>query len=128
MSNSNLPIRNLSKEEVLDYLADMCSRSPGKFEIRFIPDSSTFIPESKQVLRFRLCNPRINHSTIPILRERDKRILKLSEEGLTAKEIADRLNVSLTMVKKGKTRIFTELDVSNIRAAISKAKKLGLIF
>lgn len=127
MNNSTEKIQTLSVNKILNWIEDMSVIGSGILEIRFIPDSFTLIPPSKKCIRFRLNNSEHTAQTEMKLRERGLKILKLASEGLTGKEIADILNVSLSVVKKEKSRIFTELEVINIRAAITKARMLGLI-
>ena len=127
MNKSKGKIQNLSEREFLNWFYNMYSMSPGFFEIRFIPDSSITITLDKSVIKFRLSNLNSNLSVRGMISEREIKILRYSSEGLTTKEIADRLNVSMTVVKREKARIFAVLGVSNIGAAISEAIKRGFL-
>jgi LuxR family maltose regulon positive regulatory protein len=54
-------------------------------------------------------------------------VLTLMAERLRDKEIAERLVLSPLTVKKHSQRIFLKLDVHNRRAAVARARRLGLI-
>lgn len=61
------------------------------------------------------------------LTKREKQILKLFAEGLSRKDIALKLGISLPTVDFHKTNITIKLNVTNIVPLINKAKELGLI-
>lgn len=61
------------------------------------------------------------------LREREILALSMAAEGLTNKEIAVRLHVSLRTVKFYMTSIFTKLEVENRLQAVARARDLGII-
>ena len=60
------------------------------------------------------------------LSAREMDVLRLLVEGLTDREIADRLFVSRRTVSKHVSAILAELDVTNRRAAASEARRRGL--
>jgi LuxR family transcriptional regulator, maltose regulon positive regulatory protein len=60
------------------------------------------------------------------LRPREVEVLKLVADGLTNKEIANQLHLSLRTVKFHMTSIFTKLGVDNRLQAVAKAKTLGI--
>jgi LuxR family maltose regulon positive regulatory protein len=62
-----------------------------------------------------------------ILSPREIEVLRLLAEGLTNKEIAQRLYISLRTVKYHTTNIFTKLNVDNRTQAVMKAGGLGII-
>ena len=53
--------------------------------------------------------------------------LRLLADGLSRKEIADRLGIGLTTVVTHINRLYEKLDVPNAPAAISKAYRSGLL-
>ena len=61
------------------------------------------------------------------LTKREKEILELITEGLSNKEIADQLCISLRTVETHRFNIVQKLDVKNTAALIKEATKRGLI-
>lgn len=59
--------------------------------------------------------------------ERELEVLMLVAEGLSNKEIASKLFVSINTVKTHLSRLFEKLDVSRRTQAVEKAKSLNLI-
>lgn len=62
-----------------------------------------------------------------VLTEREIQVLHLIAEGMTKKEIAEQLVVSLSTVKRHLENIYQKLDVNNKIAAIKSAKELKLV-
>ena len=62
-----------------------------------------------------------------MLTNREIDVLALLAERLTDKEIAKRLLLSPLTVKKYTQRIYRKLGVNNRRAAVTQARRLGLI-
>ena len=60
------------------------------------------------------------------LSEREKEIIALSKEGLTDKQIADRLFISPRTVSNHKYHIYGKLDVKSNAEMLKKAQELGL--
>ena len=58
---------------------------------------------------------------------RELDVLSLLAQRLADKEIAERLVLSPLTVKKHMQRIYRKLGVDNRRAAVAKARSLGLI-
>ena len=58
-------------------------------------------------------------------RERD--VLRLLEEGLSNKEIAQALSIELATVKNHVHRVLEKLDVHGRSAAAARARRLGLL-
>jgi LuxR family maltose regulon positive regulatory protein len=67
------------------------------------------------------------HGLIEALSEREIEVLQLIAEGLTNKEIASRLFLTLNTIKSHTRNIFEKLDVNNRTQAASKAKALGIL-
>jgi LuxR family maltose regulon positive regulatory protein len=61
------------------------------------------------------------------LRPREIEVLKLAADGLTNKEIANQLHLSLRTVKFHMTSLFNKLGVDNRMQAVTKAKTLGIL-
>ena len=60
------------------------------------------------------------------LSPREKEVLVLLAEGLSNREICDRLFLALDTVKGHNRRIFGKLDVKSRTEAVARARKLGL--
>ena len=61
------------------------------------------------------------------LTKRELEVLRLSTDGLTVKEIANKLCISDRTVGNHRAHIFDKMEVSNISEMISKASKYGII-
>ena len=61
------------------------------------------------------------------LTEREQKVLQLIAEGLSNKEIAQRLNLTLSMVKTHIINIYGKLQVSRRVQAVTRAKELKLL-
>jgi two-component system, NarL family, nitrate/nitrite response regulator NarL len=86
----------------------------------------TVIPPSMQTglaLEIR----RRQQASEPVLTPREREILALTAEGLSAPEIAERLFVGVTTVKSHLQHVYTKLHVSDRAAAVSQAHRLGLL-
>jgi LuxR family maltose regulon positive regulatory protein len=60
------------------------------------------------------------------LSAREREVLQLLEEGLSNREVAERLIISLSTVKSHTASIFAKLDVHSRARAITRARGLGL--
>jgi two-component system nitrate/nitrite response regulator NarL len=63
----------------------------------------------------------------PVVTRREKEVLVLISEGLTNKEIADKLFVSLSTIDSHRKNLLTKFNVMNTAALISQAMKKGVI-
>ena len=61
------------------------------------------------------------------LSKRELEVLQLMSEGLSNKEIADRLYVSLSTIKTHSNNLFDKMNVERRTQAIDKGKRLGII-
>jgi len=61
------------------------------------------------------------------LSKRELEVLELMSEGLSNKEIADRLFVSLSTIKTHSNNLFDKMNVERRTQAIDKGKRLGII-
>jgi LuxR family maltose regulon positive regulatory protein len=64
---------------------------------------------------------------VDALSDREHHVLRLLASDLSGPEIASELFVSIHTVRTHTKRIFTKLNVSNRRAAVSRARELGLL-
>lgn len=62
-----------------------------------------------------------------VLTEREMEVLKLLGDGLVKKEIANKLNISVTTVVTHVSHIYEKLNVKNAPSAIAKGFRLGLL-
>jgi LuxR family maltose regulon positive regulatory protein len=62
-----------------------------------------------------------------VLSKREVELLGLIAAGCSNKEIANRLVIAVTTVKRHTTHIFYKLDVKNRTEAVSRARELGLL-
>ncbi|MEO1524102.1 MAG: response regulator transcription factor [Planctomycetota bacterium] len=69
--------------------------------------------------------PRNGHPEV-LLTKREMEVLELLAEGLTKREIADRLNVSNSTISTHAVHLFEKLRVQNAPSAVAKAFRLGL--
>ena len=81
----------------------------------------------RKYLTYNIQAEKWNEKLIPILKEIEKEILKLSAMGFSMKEIAVNINRSFDTVKLYRKTIFNKFDVNNISEAISYAKIRRLI-
>jgi len=61
------------------------------------------------------------------LSAREIQIIRLSAEGLTAAQIADRVSLSVNTVNTHRQRIYRKMDVGNVTDMIHKATGLGIV-
>jgi LuxR family maltose regulon positive regulatory protein len=61
------------------------------------------------------------------LTDREIEVLALVAEGLTNREVAQRLVVSVSTIKAHTYNIYTKLDVHNRTQAVAKARVLGIL-
>ncbi|MEO6498932.1 MAG: LuxR C-terminal-related transcriptional regulator, partial [Mucilaginibacter sp.] len=58
---------------------------------------------------------------------RELEVLQLMASGLSNREIADRLFVSLNTIKTHSSNVFVKMEVERRTQAVDKARKLGLV-
>lgn len=63
----------------------------------------------------------------PVLSERERQVIDLTGEGLTAPEIAERLVVSTTTIRTHLNHLYKKLGVSDRAAAVREAMRRGLL-
>ena len=70
---------------------------------------------------------RTETDTAVVLSERQLEILTLVAEGLSNRQIADQLHISVNTARDHLSEILTRLDVGNRASAVSSALRLGLV-
>jgi two-component system nitrate/nitrite response regulator NarL len=63
----------------------------------------------------------------PRLGDREHEVMRLTADGLSAPEIAERLGIGATTVKTHLQRIYRKLDVTDRAAMVAKGLRLGLL-
>ena len=66
-------------------------------------------------------------SPIEPLSAREIEVLRLMAEGLTNREIARQLIISVSTVKRHTANIYNKLDVHSRTQAVAQAKRLGIL-
>ena len=66
-------------------------------------------------------------SSTDLLSERELQVLRLLDSELSGPQIARELFVSHNTLRTHTKHIFTKLDVTNRRAAVRRARELGLL-
>ena len=61
------------------------------------------------------------------LKEEEKEVVRLSAQGYSIAEMADRMNKSFDTIKSYRKSLFRKLDVDNISEAVSRAVTKRLI-
>ncbi|MGH2548125.1 MAG: LuxR C-terminal-related transcriptional regulator, partial [Thermomicrobiales bacterium] len=69
----------------------------------------------------------VSRGVVELLSPRERETLELIREGMSSREIADRLFVGESTIKKHLTRIFQKLKVANRTAAVIRAQELGIL-
>ena len=68
-----------------------------------------------------------SHGDTPLLTERERQVLELLCEGLSAPQIAQRLFLGTTTVKSHLGRLYEKLGVSDRAAAVAEAMRRGIV-
>jgi two-component system, NarL family, nitrate/nitrite response regulator NarL len=68
-----------------------------------------------------------SHGDTPLLTERERQVLELLCEGLSAPQIAQKLFLGTTTVKSHLGRLYEKLGVSDRAAAVAEAMRRGLV-
>ena len=61
------------------------------------------------------------------LSQREIQIIRLSAEGLTAAQIADKVFLSVNTVNTHRQRIYRKMDVKNVSEMLRKATEIGIL-
>jgi RNA polymerase sigma factor (sigma-70 family) len=62
-----------------------------------------------------------------VLTPRQREVLQLVAEGLTSKEVADRLGVSVKTIESHRAQLMKRLGVSNVPGLVRSAIRLGVV-
>lgn len=116
-SNNQQDIHKAIELGAMGYIRKDSSSSVMLNALRLIIAGEIYIPSSA----VRSNKPQVH------LTGRQLDVLKLMDEGLSNKLIADRLNISEPTVKMHISAIFRELDVSNRTQAVLKGRTLQLV-
>lgn len=93
--------------------------SPGHIEMHRI--------DSPEYYEYNMVTRRWAKRWMPMLSDAEKSVIRLSIQGLTMNEIADKMCLSLDTIKKYRRQIFEKLDVRNISEAIISATNNRLL-
>jgi len=97
------------------------------YAIKAVADGKVFISSSLQHKKTAVSHPPQTFSSKEVLTPREKEILHLIAEGLTSKQIAQKLFISVKTVETHRARIMEKLGCKNIAALVKTAIRLGLI-
>lgn len=111
-------LRELSSLEDEAVVRDRCKELFG--------DEDGFIAEDVASYIVNLLEERSREVKKLGLTARELEVIRLSREGLSASEIADRLHVSVYTIKNHKQNIYLKMDVRSNAEMLSKANQLGL--
>jgi DNA-binding NarL/FixJ family response regulator len=81
---------------------------------------------SRSVIRSLLAH-RPPDEPFEVLTSRQREVLQLVAEGLTSKDIADRLGVSVKTIESHRAQLMKRLGVSNVPALVRSAIRLGIV-
>ncbi len=84
-------------------------------------------PEAERARRLVAASSRVDDSALPIVTRREQDVLRLLAEGLTNRQIADRLVISEHTVHRHVTNILRKLDLPSRTAAAVHAAQAGLL-
>jgi two-component system nitrate/nitrite response regulator NarL len=87
----------------------------------------TVIPPALQAGLASEIRSRRDRGSEPVLTPREIEVLRLTADGLSAPEIAERLFVGVTTVKTHLQHIYEKLEVSDRAAAVAQAHRRGLL-
>ena len=69
-----------------------------------------------------------NHNLLSRITTREKEVIRLLAQGLTAKQIGQELNISSTTVITHKNNLRDKLDCKNCPELIYRATQIGLVY
>jgi two-component system nitrate/nitrite response regulator NarL len=107
----------MSKEASRDEICDTVA-AVARGETRLTPDVQA---ELVRQIQMRAVDER------PVLSGREREVLVLIAEGLSAPDVAGRLHVSPATVKTHLQSLYEKLEVSDRAAAVARAMRLGLL-
>lgn len=111
----------LSESHLRDYVANLLSAFPTPLPKSMVATTAVSSNGSNTSAR-----PAIQ-PLIEALSERELEILSVVAEGLSDRQVADRLIIALGTVKKHLNNIYGKLGVGNRTGALARARELGLL-
>ncbi len=115
-------IRDLSTEVYVGIIAGLCTVIGVWMGLKFTKPK--VIVESKSLATFALDQKKFIETG---LSEREYDVLKLMAVGLSNKEIADKLFVSMNTVKTHAGNLFVKLNAKRRTQAVQEARNLGIL-
>jgi NarL family two-component system response regulator LiaR len=115
-------VRDLSLEFYIGIIALFCTAIGVWAGLRLTRPKKVLVPVSSQ--NFQLNEALLAQTGIS---KREYEVLELMAQGMSNREIAEKLFVSLNTVKTHTSNLFVKLDAKRRTQAIQKAKELGLI-
>ncbi|MBL4574863.1 MAG: response regulator transcription factor [Opitutaceae bacterium] len=86
-----------------------------------------FGPSISRILQTVVANPTSANSAMGSLTKREREILQLIAEGLSTKEIANKLSLSAKTIDNHRTNLMGKLDLHNVASITRYAIEIGLI-
>ncbi len=113
-------------EPMLELLRTAARSSNGSAHAQRLLDLAAASERSDTVITQR--SERSSHpGMVEALSDRELRVLRLLASDLSGPQIASELFISLNTLRTHTKRIYTKLDVSSRRAAVSRARELGVM-
>ena len=109
------------------YLPKVCSPEALCHTVTAVARGETVIPPALQTGLAGEIRARRPQADEPLLTIRELEVLRLTAEGLSAPEIAERLIVGVTTVKSHLQHAYGKLGVSDRAAAVAQALRRGLL-
>jgi LuxR family maltose regulon positive regulatory protein len=104
------------------------SKVPTEVQKRLIAYTDKLLDAfSSRATQFAINPPVLQSSLIAPLSARELEVLHLVADGLSNREIANRLFITINTVKKHIRLTFDKIDVSNRTQAVARARELGLL-
>jgi DNA-binding NarL/FixJ family response regulator len=95
--------------------------------LSLIPESAAALVEPSSAA-VEIARPKTLQPLADPLSQRELEVLVLVADGLTNQEIADRLYIGVSTVKKHLNHIFSKLDVTHRAQAVARARALDILF
>ena len=95
--------------------------------LKIVAEGGTFFgPNVAEIIRTVVANPSYTRKTKDFLTEREREVLQLIAEGLSTKEIAQKLGLSVKTVDNHRTNLMRKLDLHNVASITRYALQNGL--
>ncbi|MCX2430390.1 response regulator transcription factor [Pedobacter sp. GR22-10] len=129
LTNMDMPfhVRNMFASGVKGYLLKSATKNILVSAIETVSRGQQYIDISlKEQLAFELVEGR-RSGMVPVLTQREKKILEMIAEEKTNPQIAGELFISLSTVENHRTNLFFKLGVKNAAGLVRKGIQMGLI-